>query len=260
MSEASFTVASPSKALSGRNCVLGSLLDKIYTAAVAIDTQRAIVCSEEGDICLLVDSDTGQNFAKAASADFQVRSACLVSHQWLLIGGHHGIIKRFDIMQFTEPEKPSNPESTDNMVTGPDTQAGDVMAFASIGTHAFSFDSNRTIESVNVTVGRLETLSPLTVRDRLSTHASAIRGVQAVESKDLSAVAFLTFSADGLILLWDDNGKCISNIKVALEQTDRQEEAQQNELKAVAVSRSGRSLFSGDRHGILKYAIIFFAL
>lgn len=56
--------------LHGRNALLGNMSDSTMSCVVAVAEDKAIVCSERGDICLL--EETGLRFSKVADAGFAV--------------------------------------------------------------------------------------------------------------------------------------------------------------------------------------------
>jgi hypothetical protein len=60
------------KSLSGRNCLLGPLADSVFACVTAISQNKAVVCTERGDICLIDDTEGAQRLSKVAHAGFGV--------------------------------------------------------------------------------------------------------------------------------------------------------------------------------------------
>lgn len=251
-SAATPTSASPSKALHGRNCVLGSLLDKTYTAVISLDPERAIICSDEGDICLLFETGNGPCFTKKANVGFSVMSVCLVASQWLLVGGDSSTVKRLNLSRLTDSEGHSAQIESAESVPPSELKASHVVALATVGTHVFRFHSNRTISTLDYNQNDQEPSDTGSCQNRWYTHGSAIRGVKATRLKVRPAASFYTFSLDGLVLFWDSAGNAVFEVNIPFNYTDQGEELANNEVKAVSASPDGDLLFCGDRYGILR--------
>ena len=81
--------------LTGRNAILGSMADSVMTCVVGISEDKALVCSERGDICLLDENQL--RLTKIANAEFGVNCITIdADSKFAWIGGKHGQI-RYDI-------------------------------------------------------------------------------------------------------------------------------------------------------------------
>lgn len=88
-SPASPSVSNP---LPGRNCLLGSLVDSTFTCVVRSMDDRAIVCSEKGDICLIEENEGNQRLVKIEEAGFGITSiATDPESKYVWLGGLGGI-------------------------------------------------------------------------------------------------------------------------------------------------------------------------
>ncbi|CAI4217316.1 unnamed protein product [Parascedosporium putredinis] len=65
------------RALSGRNILLGSLIDCTFTCAAVVDDGRAILCTDTGDVCVLEDDGKQMKLQKALRLGFSATSITL---------------------------------------------------------------------------------------------------------------------------------------------------------------------------------------
>ena len=79
------------KSLSGRNCLLGPLLEAIFTCATRLSDNQAIACSQKGAICLVDDRDGTQRLTKIGHAGFAATCVAIDAEcKYLWIGGKDG--------------------------------------------------------------------------------------------------------------------------------------------------------------------------
>lgn len=80
------------KVLHGRNALLGSMSDSTMSCVVGISDDKALVCTEKGDICLLDES--GLRFSRVANAEFGVSSITVdAESKFAWVAGRHGNIR-----------------------------------------------------------------------------------------------------------------------------------------------------------------------
>lgn len=88
--------------LPGRNCLLGSLVDSTFTCVARLMDDRAIVCSERGDVCLIEESEGNQRLVKVEEAGFGVTCIAVDAKNNVWLGGGGGkircVINSLDIM------------------------------------------------------------------------------------------------------------------------------------------------------------------
>ena len=253
VSDVSFAHASPSKTLFGRNCILGPLLEKTYVAVMPLDTQRAIVCSDQGDICLLKDDGSSLEIAMKTNAGFSIICACIAGSDWLVVSGQEGIIKKFELLHLVGSEV--NPSSIDaDHVIQQSRNTRTAYAMAPIGDSMVLFDDAHSHAILDLSGKSVEEDSIKGSSMPFHGHRSAIKGLKPVALETNPTAAFLTFAADGSILLWKNNGEIDSYISVTINQSNQGDELPENELRVASViqDKDSSSLLSGDRYGILR--------
>jgi hypothetical protein len=224
------------KILSGRNCLLGPLLEGTFTAIVTISSSKAIVCSESGDVCLLDDSEGNQQFTKVLNVGFSITAASLCENDTILLAGKGGRAMNIKIEQLlkgkdldtTEPSSGSESPSSDGSF---------IVALAPIRLLQQSPHGSS---------------DPTVVSLQLPAHGGSVLGVRPFAGDKSLQADFFTWSADGTILFWATDGSCKHSVTVELEQTDGLDEAL-NELKVVRLCSNANALVTGDKFGVLRY-------
>lgn len=86
--------ASPSlKSLLGRNCLLGAFAESTFTCVARLPNDRAIVCSDKGDICLIEESEGNHRLAKIERLDSSLTCVAMDSEgQFAWIGDALGSV------------------------------------------------------------------------------------------------------------------------------------------------------------------------
>lgn len=239
------------KTFSGRNCVLGSLVDATFTCVVALSDWEAILCTEQGDICLLDDTDRKQRLERVAIAPFKV--LCISVHKEkgiVILGGKDGKTQELP-MQSLVPgasapgcynESPSPIASTSR---GPES-CSDILAVGFLRDHVVSVDASH-----QVTIRRPRTFdsSPFCDTDAklMTAHESAVRGVITLSQPNPQEADFMTWSSQATVVSWNLDGVCTDKFVVSLEQSPSGAHGNVNELKVLRASSD--TLFFGDRYG-----------
>ena len=234
------------KTFAGRNCLLGPLKDARFTSAAAISDCRAVLCTAQGDICLLDDSHEMQQLERVAHVDFGI-FCVLVDHACGLIwiGGREGKIMSIYLNSLRiVPTVPTSALQS----TGPNV-VPDTIAIGLVRGRIIAVDSHRIIEIRGLvdTTGRSVTDAD---SKRLPAHESAVLGVSDLLPKT-SGSDFFTWSS-GIVLFWLLNGTCTGSVEIHLDQPVCPEDGDTNELKIVVPLESDELLLSGDRMGILR--------
>ncbi|KAF2404895.1 WD40 repeat-like protein [Trichodelitschia bisporula] len=239
---------SSQKLLSGRNCLLGPLLEATFTAVVGVSKTKAIVCSDRGDICLLDDSDGNQRFVKVADAGFAVTAAALMPGGHVLLAGTGGATKTFelDVLLQNEESEPKQPLASRD-AAGSDADC--IVALSVLGNHIVMVDGGRVIKIVH---SLSHTGSePPSITLQLPAHGGPVQGVRPFPGTDSIDASFFTWATDGTILFWNPEGACKHTIQVELEQTDVTDDFV-NELKVVRLCPRPGILVTGDKCGVLR--------
>ena len=242
------------KAFAGRNCLLGPLMDATFTSVAAISNCRAILCTAQGDVCLLDDSHQTQRLERVAQVDFGI--LCVVfdhSYRLVWIGGRQGTVRS---MHLDTLIKPAIPPVRPVMVL-PFSSTGsefvpDIIAIGLVHDRVITVDTQRIIE-IRGLIDTEGTSSMESNCKRLPAHESAVLGVSNLLSKSrVDGPDFLTFSARGTVLFWLLDGTCHASMKIPLDQPAYLEDGDTNCLKIVVPLESDECLLSGDRMGILR--------
>ena len=242
------------KAFAGRNCILGPLMDATFTSVATISESSAILCTAQGDICLLDDSHGTQRLEIVAQVNFGI--LCVVfDHAYRLIwtGGRQGTTRSMHldtlikptITKFLPVKTPSFSSTNSDMV--PDT-----MAIGLVRGRVITIDSHRIIEIRGV-AGDEGVSGMNTGCKRLPAHESAVLGVSSLLPKSrVDGPDFLTFSAKGTVLFWFLDGTCTGSMTIPLDEPIHPEVGDANNLKIVVPLDSDEHLLSGDQMGVLR--------
>ena len=245
------------RTFSGRNCLLGELIDATFTAAIAVSDSKAILCTAQGDICLLDDADCTQRLERVARAEFKIHCVTFDSDEDLVwIAGEGGVTSPMNLDDLTKSSQSSAPaaalpilqsKKAPNMEKRPIT-----MALGLVRGRIISVDANRIME-LRTAEALSSTLALSTVLKKLPAHESAVLGVRSLLPKsEADSPDFFTFSAKGTVLFWLFDGTCVDSVEIPLDQTSRPEGGDTNEVKTVVPYNPDSCLVSGDRLGVLR--------
>ncbi|EED15493.1 WD repeat protein [Talaromyces stipitatus ATCC 10500] len=242
------------KALSGRNCLLGSLGEHTFTCIASVSDREAILCTDSGAICLLDDSEGNQKLTVVKHVPFGLTSVTVAPESgdiWLGGRGRRSLKLRMeDVRELTKLRSPSPTSSVDSI-----NSKGKVPTFISIAylaTHIVTVDSSRAIHVCPVNVfGNGDDGGAL--RDSLvPAHRDQVLGVRSLVTPNVYKADFYTWSCEGSVNFWDMQGRCRASKKVELEQLASGEDEVANELKVLRVTEDANTFVSGDRYGVLR--------
>jgi WD40 repeat protein len=239
------TQITATRTLAGRNCLLGSLVDSIFTCVASISDRVAVICSEKGDICLLEDDHEGTKLVKVGETGFQ--TACIAVDfecRVVRIGGRSGMMTNLSFDDLIHPQTPLEPASA---VDSPGAATLCAMAFiadvfVTVDTHhAIKFFMKDASDQVKDT-------APLTA------HADAVLGVKLLCQPNQMNAAFYTWSANGKVLFWDLQGRSKGSMQVEVEQSPilEDETLPQNQCQIVRAAKGATFFVTGDKYGILR--------
>lgn len=243
----SLTPQEAQKTLTGRNVLLGSLLEASFTCAVPFDDARALLCSDAGDICILDDSSGQIKLIPAAEAGFPV-TCCTIRGSVALLGGKDGQFVTLDV-------KTLNTEAA--LTSAPKLAKGEsgLSGFAVMGvvqTQLVTIDSERSIEiwgADQLPNKSTQQSTPI----RLAGQSDPVLGVQPLTMFDEMDLAFFTWSKSGKVLLWDLDGIVKHSFDIPVNDCHLGNEVDpQNQLCVVRADGSGRIFASGDKAGVFR--------
>ncbi|KAH0565221.1 hypothetical protein GP486_001382 [Trichoglossum hirsutum] len=259
------------RTLPGRNCLLGALVEATFTCIAIISEDKALVCSEKGDICLLDDRDGAQRLHKVAHAGFGVNCVAVdPGGKYAWVGGKNGSIRCATTLSSesmtklsasravilsevlspkTPPESPSSRSGSPLLPIG--CKPVHLVAIASISGFLLTVDSNHSIQVLNLdTVDGIP--MPKSRVQQLPAHRDAVMGVKLLPRLNSFGATFYTWSAGGIVLFWKLDGSSVGEMNIELEQLLANDEEIPNELKVVQASQRADFLVSGDKYGVLR--------
>ena len=231
------------KFLPGKNSLLGDLIDANFVTALPIGEDRAVVCTESGEVCVLDDCHNAQALTATALAGFRITASSLGSDGRLVVYGPDGKSKSLDISKLRSPlsNKSTRRQTISPMKScAPDLNA--TIATAAFDDVAVELDSKRGIH--------LTRTDDEETQHQLAAHNEAVLGVQSFASTTLPEAAFLTFSSNGTIQIWSYEGDHVTSISVPVESSPAMYDVT-NELRAVAALSDGQAIAAGDKYGTL---------
>lgn len=236
-------VSQAQKTLSGRNILLGSLLDATFSCAISVDESKAIICSESGDICVLDDTNKQMKLTRVLGVEFGV-SCISLKNQTACISSKAGQFATLALDKVIAG-------SPDCVLTSYKISTG-IMAMGFLPDKLVTIDSRHSIHIRNA-----EHLPKESGHDATSIpmpgHGDPIQGIQSLSRPNDTDASYFTWSGGGKITLWDLDGqiKCTFTIPVNhLGMGTDSEPA--NQLTVVRATKGGKQFVAGDKLGVLK--------
>ena len=252
------------KALLGRNCLLGNLVDSRFTCITSISESEAVVCTSRGEICIIDDTEGQQQLLLAKNIEFRIH--CIAKDtedESLWIGGKSGSLKRENISELLQMAKSNQAPSRVRQSSIQSSQSSyspalsptansarkrDMLALASILGKLVILDSDHGVSIACHMDGEAE----LDMKTTLPAHKDAVQGVEVIQIKDQKP-GFVTWSRDGTVKCWNSFGDLQISFDVQLEQLDNDDELEfRNELKVVRPTQNGEHFVTGDRYGVVR--------
>lgn len=231
------------KTLPGRNTLLGELIDATFSCAVALNNTRAIVCSENGDVCLLEDTPKQMKLTKILEIGFG--TTCIaIRDQVVHVGGKSGDFATLDLQLLLRGD-------ADCVLTTSRSPVG-LAAVGFLRDHLVTVDHERSIDiwSASHSPGRED---PDIKRTNIPGYGDAMHGVGAFTQPNACKAAFYTWSKAGKIVIWDADGRTKESFGVSLEEAHLENESDHsNQLTVAKPTREAKYFVTGDRLGILK--------
>ncbi|KAI9777339.1 MAG: hypothetical protein M1839_008947 [Geoglossum umbratile] len=250
---ASTNLAAP-RTLPGRNCLLGVLVEATFTCIARISDDKALVCSEKGDICLLDDSDGAQRLHRVAHAGFGINCVAVDpdrKHAW--VGGKNGSIRAIVLRDVVSPKTPpGSPSRSGSPLLPAGCKPAHLVAIAGMAGHLLTVDSSHSIKVLDL--GTTDgVLAPKSKAQELPAHRDAVMGVKLLPQPNSFGATFFTWSIGGVVLFWKLDGTSMGEMNIELEQLLANDEEVPNELKVVQASQRADFLVSGDKYGVLRF-------
>ncbi len=233
--------------LSGRNCLLGTLVDSIFTAVASITDKKAVICTEKGDICIVDDNDVQNQLLKVASAGFSVSCVSVDDEKsQIRFGGRCGAMKVMEFEDLIAPTTPPPSPCDEDFDTNEPSVNGNICAMAVVDSYVVTADSRHAIKITKKDESSSEPLVPYTA------HCDPVQGVRLLSLPNKFSADFFTWDSAGKVLFWDLEGRCQGTFTVELEQADGAPEDVINHCLAVRASSCGSFFVAGDKYGVLR--------
>ncbi|KMU92207.1 WD repeat containing protein [Coccidioides immitis H538.4] len=200
-------------ALPGRNCILGSLRDSIFTCISNIsDTEAIVFCN--GLVRL-----SRRNLSAALIGDLR-----------------HSV---------------SRVCSKHRVSTSPKSKHLSTVAMGIVSDYMVMVDSTHAIRVCSL-VSPSQCQEDTTQEVDIPAHKDSVLGISAVTAPDIhSSSQFFTWSSNGVVNFWDLEGKCLSTQRVEIEQVLGSSD-EPNELKVLRASEDMKTFVSGDKYGVMR--------
>lgn len=243
--------ASPApQTLTGRNVLLGNLVDVTFTCAVALSNTQAVVCTEGGHICSLKDEDSGTpTLTVLCQARAHISCVTYEKHSGrITFGDSEGNLHADAFATVTERGVVTLQEHESSLLPSFSASRGAKAAITALGALAGQYvvlDGNSCLRLIRIDPTGLHTNSSFT------SHHDPVRGLQSLRSHSDDG-SFFTWSASGQVMFWDRSGKLLHIGLVSVDEIPSVEEDWVNELKVVRHLPKSKCYVSGDRLGILK--------
>lgn len=248
------------KALSGRNVILGPYADFTFTCVVGLSQHEAILCSENGAICLVDDTYRRQELKLANDLGWCISSVAVDRDGglvWFGGSGHRMHCESIDILTpLNISPLRSSPFSgvSTSLPNSPisrscSSSSASIIAIGSLGGKLICLDSERNL-GIRDTSKTITSTDPGSIQLLTPAHSGAIEGVRTIQ-KGEDSEAFFTWSRDGNVRFWDSDGSLRKSARVEIEQLPGSDEPV-NELKSLCASPDENYFISGDRLGVVR--------
>ena len=250
--------ASPqTKTLFGRNCLLGSLIDATFTCITPVSGSKAILCTADGLVCLLDDTEHAQKIHELYRCSFGIRCMALDPRTGKLYLAGDGC-------QIQSLSADWSNISSERLTEGRKALPGIIVH------DPFPLNISTGVVAIGCTAGHLITLDsshistfhripdddlkpPPNATESLQAHGSPALGVEALPQPNDYKSDFFTWSADGTILFWSDHGACTLVSQVPLMGANLDHSSSSNKLRVVKAWSSCGFFVAGDIVGNLWY-------
>lgn len=235
--------------LSGRNCILGVMVDSLFTAVSAISETKAVICTEKGDICV-TDGNDGQNqLVKIASTGFSISCVSVDEEKGIVrFGGRCGATKMMKLEELVLPSTPPASPCEEDFDT-PELLSpnGTICAMAVVDGYVVTADTRHAIKITKKDESM--TSAPAVP---YTAHCDPVMGVRLLSKPNKYDADFFSFDSAGKVLFWDLEGHCKGTFITELEQADGGGEDVENQCLIVRASACGTFFVAGDKYGVLR--------
>lgn len=245
--------------LSGRNCLLGSMVDSTFTSVLPIDATIVILGTETGHLCLIDTSQPVLELKVLKKFHISITSiAYLAGTHQLLLGTSLGLLTE-DLNALRKKEsgtqtkhllgdsqhKPPRMSAVRRSLGFLSSTSRHVTAIGTIQEHTITLDSEGSLQ-IQQNQSDDGQNQPI-----FAAHNSIIQGVQSLPNR-AGLGDFFTWSKNAEIKFWDVKGNLLNRESLDLGQPESDGENFENELNRMQFSEQLNGFVAGDRFGMLK--------
>ncbi|KAL4876100.1 WD40-repeat-containing domain protein [Aspergillus karnatakaensis] len=240
------------KALSGRNCVLGTLADNTFTSVIRISDSEAVVGTDSGALCLVDENERNAKLSLIQYLDFGITSLTVDSDQTCIwIGGRGRRMRKLSLESLHPSNTPSSPRTLSHSSAESKPKEPAITCIGSLTSHLVIVDGTKAIhiypvDELNDDGEHCETVTTMPA------HRESVLGIGQLRTPNYLAADFFTWSCKGGVKFWTVQGECRDSRTVALEQLPGSDEDIPNELKVLRATSGMEAFVSGDKFGVLR--------
>ncbi|KAH8424735.1 WD40 repeat domain-containing protein [Aspergillus melleus] len=240
------------KALSGRNCLLGTLAESTFTSVASVSDTGAVVGTDKGSLCFIDDNEGTQKLSLVQHIGFGITSLAVDSDRSCIwIGGRDGQIQSvpLNILQNSIPP-PSPTQSESSFLTEIQDKKPAISCMGYLTSHLVTLDVTRAIRVYPVeALGDENELAD--TANSLPGYKDAVLGVRPLQLPNDLDADFFTWSCKGTVNFWDIRGRNRATQTVPLEASGSSEDSS-NELKVLRTTHDTDLFVAGDKFGVLR--------
>lgn len=239
--------------LSGRNCLLGTLRDSVFTCISSVSDNEAIVCTDTGAVCFLDDTAGQQKLSFVKNFHIGI-SSLAIEHDSAMVwfGCRDGTFQQLSMEDLKNSISTLNVSWTSERPQTPKLKKPSTISMGVISKHIVAVDSTRAIRVHPLaSLDHCRPITPETIE--IPAHKDSVLGIGAVTAPDIhSGAQFFTWSSNGAVSFWDSEGSCHASRKVKIEQPLGNCD-EPNELKVLRATQDMNTFVSGDKYGVIRF-------
>ncbi|KAL4867721.1 hypothetical protein BDV12DRAFT_170957 [Aspergillus spectabilis] len=240
------------KALSGRNCVLGSLADNTFTSVIRISDSEAVVGTDSGALCLVDENEGNAKLILIQYMEFGITSLTVDSDQTCIwIGGRGRRMRKLAMESLQMSSNPSSPRTSSWSPVAPKSKEPAITCIGSLTSHLVTVDGTKAIHiyPINELNDRGEYYE---AGITMPAHRDSVLGIGQLLTPNYLGADFFTWSCKGGVKFWTTQGECRDTRTVNLEQLSGGDDDTPNGLKILRATSDMELFASGDKLGVLR--------
>ena len=246
------------KTFFGRNCLLGPLMDAVFTCLVAISDSKALLCTDRGDVCLLLlgEEESTQRLERVAQVNFGISCITVEKEKNLVcIAGRNGRLLALSLQTLISKAHCDSPHSLETSTSQSNIlleNKPSILAIGMVLDRVVTVDSDHIVEFREIENSDDDALLTGLKPTRLAAHSSAVLGVTILNRPNPRESDFFTWSTRGTVLFWTLSGTYKGCIEIGLDRSFPLGGHDGNELRVFRAADFDGFFLSGDKEGFLQ--------